>query len=163
MKFPVRMFLAFLGVHALTALVFTLLSSVTHPLYTMVGSWPLFLQVVAASLFSFLVYLIPGYLFVISLDVKDELIKHADTIVVGFALVLLLVFMISFGYTMVLHTKQGWLIYSTINPVGGLLIYNLFNKIASWWDLIWVLTAFAPALGMLMGMYLRLKRENLVR
>ena len=162
-KFPYRLLLLVLGVHMFTSILFNLLSNISHPLYNFVDGFPLVIQIIITSIFSFAIYLIPGYLIIISMGNKDELIKNIDRIMIVFALLLLISFIVSFAYTMILHSKQGWLIYSTTNSTSGLLIYNLFNKIASWWDLSWIITSFIPPLGMMMGMYMRLKREGLVK
>lgn len=161
--FPIRILFAILGVHVLTSLIFILVSNITHPLYSVLASFPLLVQVLVVVVFSFVLYILPGYLFIIGLEDKSRLIKFIDKLMTMFALILLIGFVISFVYTLVLHSKQGWLIYATLNPMSGLLIYNLFNKMASWWDIVWSFTVFAPPLGMMFGMYLRLKKEGAVR
>lgn len=156
-------FWSVIGVHLLFSLVFTLMSSITHPLLALVKTWPLYGQIILACIFSFVLYIIPGYILVISLSSNEKLIENVDRIMIAFTLVLIVVFLISFANAIMLHSRQGWLIYATFNPVSGLLIYNLFDKLVTWWDLFWVFTSLMPGLGMMLGMYLRLKKEGSVR
>lgn len=152
-----------LGLHLITSLVFILLNGTIHPLYNLLKGWPLILQVIISSVFSFLIYIVPGYLFIIGLRKKDLLIKSIDRLVLVVSTILLVFFVVSFVYAMILYSKQGWLIYATANPLSGLLIYNLFDTKVSLWDLLWSISALIPALGMMLGMYLRLKKEGLVK
>ena len=69
-------FWSVIGVHLLFSLVFTLMSSITHPLLALVETWPLYGQIILACIFSFVLYIIPGYILVISLSSNEKLITR---------------------------------------------------------------------------------------
>ncbi|QIK69316.1 hypothetical protein G7062_02965 [Erysipelothrix sp. HDW6C] len=160
-KDRIRTVFLIIGIHLIISVIFLLANGVGHPLLRYVKGFPVIVQVLITSIFAFLVYAIPGYLLVISKSDRKNLIKNIDFAVVVLGVILLAVFVGVFIYSYVVYQKSPWIFYSMLNPMFGSVLYES-AVVRSYETLFWIVSAVIPGMGILFGMFIRLKQEGVV-
>ncbi|CAM4138120.1 hypothetical protein H9L01_02190 [Erysipelothrix inopinata] len=132
-----------------------------HPLTKLVGSLPIFVQVIACSIYAFVIYSVIGYLLVIAYPRhKENLVKGLDRAALILAIIFLVVFLFAYIYSWITIRHNMWVIYTFLNPIFGTLMFTTMKP--DWMSLLWIVSAIIPSVSLAFGMFLRLKHEGVV-
>lgn len=127
-----------------------------HPINQYIQNLPVFLQVISASVYALVMYLISGYLLMIALNKNsDQMLGIGKALIV--ALVVFIAVFMGLYFAFLMNGRQSiWLAYSFFNPLFGTVMYNRMPETIM--GLLWSVSIVIPGIGMLTGMYLAVKQ-----
>lgn len=156
---PKRLISQILAFHLLMSALYFFVLGTYHPLMGILGRFTaLWVQVPLAFLFALLLYIIPGFLFVIAKQNHSDLKQNLRIALFFLLTVLTIAFLIIYGLNQFWDARGLWALYAMLNPAFGSLIYQLSPDKVS---LFWILSSLAPVIGLYIGIRLALKREDI--
>lgn len=144
----------------IVSIIYLLINGTGHPFLGYIKDLQFVIQLFATSFFAFIVYAIPGYILALAVADRRRLLKYIDFAVIALAVFLFIVFVAVYAQVFVSYQKTTWLLYSVVNPMFGNVIYETITR--SLWGLSWVVSAIVPSLGLLFGVFIRLRQEGVI-
>lgn len=146
--------------HFFVSTIFMLSTYQRFFIYKNIMQLPMWAQIIILSLASFVIYTVASYILIVSIGYQKYFVKYIDSVVILFAGVFLIAFVGSFVVDYILKSSSVWLGYGIVNPTFGLLMRQILPANRSLLNLVWLISAFIPSLGILLGSYLRLNKES---
>ena len=146
------------GMYLIVGFIHLLMFNFGHPLAKYTKELPVIFQVLASAAYALIIYSGVTYLLMIGLNRNPQMLLGIDKVLAMLTAVLVLVFIVSWGFFMFRSLQTIWLTYTLVNPLFGTLMYNRVPE--NLWSLAWVFSGFIPAIGIMLGVRCGNKKGN---
>jgi hypothetical protein len=153
-----KAYIALIVIHILVTLGFALVFGTNHPFSSQYMIHDLYPLIVSSMTLATLLYLLGGYLFVVSKENVKNLLKYILVAVSVFTFVLLIIWFTTRLLSVSGTNRNIWLLY-VISNYPTAIIYNTIIDLEDLHAFELVLTIFPPAIGFISGSLLRLVYE----
>lgn len=148
-----------LFIHGVVSLLFLMAYDMGHPLSALLEGRSLWIQVIAVSVFVAVFYSLGGFLLVVSKVDKEVFFRVIPFALISLSVLLLLFYLVYYGYSLLIPSRINWLFYSIINPLFGTYMYALPQ--AQLFSLVWIVSCFVPSLALCAGIVLAMKHKEI--
>lgn len=153
-----KAYVALIVVHVVITLGFALVFGTNHPFSSQYMIHDLYPLIASSATLATLLYFLGGYLFVVSKENLNKMLRYILVAVSVFTLVLLITWFTSRLISINGTSRNIWLLYVIVNYPTA-IIYNAIIDLEDLHAFSLILTTLPPALGFFSGSLLRLVYE----